>query len=65
MDYFDADIEERLRSLEEEEARLEATGAYAPEEEDEGRYGMSSFISGFSMCFYIYFVNVFDLYVFL
>jgi nucleolar GTP-binding protein len=36
MDFFDADIEERLRSLEEEEARLEATGAYAPEEEDEG-----------------------------
>jgi hypothetical protein len=25
-----------LRSLEEEEARLEATGAYAPEEDDEG-----------------------------
>lgn len=26
----------RLRNLEEEEARLEATGAYAPEEDDEG-----------------------------
>ena len=35
MDFFDADIEDRLRQLEEEEARLEATGAYAPEEEDE------------------------------
>ena len=26
----------RLKNLEEEEARLEATGAYAPEEDDEG-----------------------------
>ena len=35
MDFFDADIEERLRQLDEEEAQLEASGAYAPEEEDE------------------------------
>ena len=35
MDFFDADIEERLKELEAEEARLEATGAYAPEEDDE------------------------------
>lgn len=35
MDYFDADIEDRLRSLDEEEALLEANGAYAPEESDE------------------------------
>ena len=34
MDFFDADIEERLRALEEEEAQLEANGAYAPEEDD-------------------------------
>eukprot|EP01035_Chromulina_nebulosa_P017418 gene17418-22968_t len=34
MDYFDADIEERLRSLEEEEAELEAKGVYEPEDED-------------------------------
>jgi hypothetical protein len=38
MDFFDTDIEDRLRSLEEEEARLEATGAYAPEEEDDEVY---------------------------
>lgn len=35
MDYFDADIEEKLRQLDEEESELEAQGAYAPEEEDE------------------------------
>lgn len=35
MDFFDADIENRLRALEEEEAALEAQGAYAPEEDDE------------------------------
>ena len=35
MDFFDADIEERLRALDEEEAQLEAAGAYAPEEDDE------------------------------
>jgi nucleolar GTP-binding protein len=35
MDFFDADIEERLRALEEEEATLEQQGAYAPEEDDE------------------------------
>lgn len=35
MDFFDADIEDRLRALEEEEAALEAQGAYAPEESDE------------------------------
>ena len=35
MDFFDADIEERLRQLDEEEAQLEASGAYAPEEDDE------------------------------
>lgn len=35
MDFFDADIEERLRQLEEEEAQLEASGAYAPEEDSE------------------------------
>ena len=35
MDFFDADIEERLAALEAEEAELEAQGAYAPEEEDE------------------------------
>ena len=35
MDFFDADIEDRLRRLDEEEAELEAQGAYAPEEEDE------------------------------
>jgi nucleolar GTP-binding protein len=35
MDFFDADIEERLRELENEEAELEARGAYAPEEDDE------------------------------
>ena len=35
MDYFDADIEDRLLTLEQEEAELEAQGAYAPEEEDE------------------------------
>ena len=34
-DYFDPDIEERLRALEIEEAELEAKGAYAPEEEDD------------------------------
>ena len=28
LDYFDADIEEKLRQLEEEEAQLEASGAY-------------------------------------
>jgi nucleolar GTP-binding protein len=35
MDFFDPDIEERLRALEEEEAALEEQGAYAPEESDE------------------------------
>ena len=35
MDFFSADIEERLKALEEEEAQLEAQGAYAPEESDE------------------------------
>lgn len=35
MDFFDPDIEERLRALEEEEATLEQQGAYAPEEDDE------------------------------
>ena len=35
MDFFDADIEDRLRALEEEEAALEAQGAYAAEESDE------------------------------
>lgn len=35
MDFFDADIEERLQALEAEEAELEARGAYAPEEDDE------------------------------
>jgi nucleolar GTP-binding protein len=35
MDFYDADIEERLRALEEEEAELERQGAYAPEESDE------------------------------
>jgi nucleolar GTP-binding protein len=35
LDFFDADIEERLQALEAEEAELEASGAYAPEEEDE------------------------------
>jgi len=33
MDFFDADIEEKLRMLEDEEAQLEASGAYAAEEE--------------------------------
>lgn len=31
-----------MRSLEEEEARLEATGAYAPEEDDEGENSISN-----------------------
>lgn len=35
FDFYDADIEERLRALEEEEAELERQGAYAPEESDE------------------------------
>lgn len=35
MDYFDADIESKLQMLEDEEAQLEANGAYAPEEDDE------------------------------
>lgn len=35
MDFFDADIESRLRQLDEEEAELEAQGAYALEEDDE------------------------------
>jgi len=35
MDFFDTDIEERLRALDEEEERLEAAGAYAAEEDDE------------------------------
>jgi len=35
MDFFDADIEDKLRSLEAEEAELEAQGMYAPEEEGE------------------------------
>jgi len=35
MDFFDADIEERLRALDEEEAAMEARGDYAPEEDDE------------------------------
>lgn len=37
LDFFDADIEDRLRSLEEEEAQLEASGAYDVEDDgDEG-----------------------------
>lgn len=35
MDFFDKDIEDRLKALEEEEAELEAQGAYAPEDSDE------------------------------
>lgn len=35
MDFFDPDIEARLVALEQEEAALEAQGAYAPEESDE------------------------------
>jgi nucleolar GTP-binding protein len=35
MDFFDPDIEERLKALDDEEAELEARGAYAPEEDDE------------------------------
>jgi len=35
MDFFSADIEERLKALDEEEAQLEAQGAYAPEESDD------------------------------
>lgn len=35
MDFFDTDIEDRLRMLDAEEAELEASGAYAPEEDDE------------------------------
>jgi nucleolar GTP-binding protein len=35
MDFFDADIEERLRNLEEEEAQLEASGAYDVDMDEE------------------------------
>ena len=35
MDFYDPDIEERLRALDEEEAALEQQGAYAPEEDDD------------------------------
>lgn len=35
MDFFSADIEDKLRELDEEEAQLEAQGAYAPEESDD------------------------------
>lgn len=35
LDFFDPDIEERLRSLEEEEAQLEAAGAYDVEDDDD------------------------------
>lgn len=35
MDFFDPDIEDRLKALDDEEAELEARGAYAPEEDDE------------------------------
>lgn len=35
MDFFSADIEDRLKALDEEEAQLEAKGAYAPEESDD------------------------------
>jgi nucleolar GTP-binding protein len=35
MDFFDADIEERLRNLDEEEAQLEASGAYDVDMDDE------------------------------
>jgi nucleolar GTP-binding protein len=35
IDFYDADIEDRLRQLEEEEAELERQGAYAPEESDD------------------------------
>mmetsp|Transcript_8531 Transcript_8531/g.8650 ORF Transcript_8531/g.8650 Transcript_8531/m.8650 type:complete len:649 (-) Transcript_8531:224-2170(-) len=35
LDFFDPDIEERLKALEEEEAELERLGKYDPEEEDE------------------------------
>ncbi len=35
LDFFDADIEDRLKALDDEEAELEARGAYAPEESDE------------------------------
>jgi nucleolar GTP-binding protein len=35
MDYFDEDIEQRLKALEDEEAQLEAQGAYALDSDDE------------------------------
>eukprot|EP01041_Mallomonas_annulata_P009884 gene9884-20564_t len=35
LDFYDPDIEDRLRALEEEEAELERQGKYAPEEDDE------------------------------
>ncbi len=35
MDFFSADIEQRLNNLDAEEKELEARGAYAPEESDE------------------------------
>lgn len=35
VDFFDADIEERLNALEEEEAQLEADNAYEVDEDDE------------------------------
>ena len=35
LDFFDDDIEEKLRALEAEEAQLEAAGAYAPEEDSD------------------------------
>jgi hypothetical protein len=35
VDFFDADIEERLNALEEEEAQLEADNAYELDNDDE------------------------------
>lgn len=36
MDFFDMDIEERLNALEDEEAQLEASGAYEAADESDG-----------------------------
>ena len=44
MDFFDADIEQRLAALEAEEAELEAQGAYAPEDDDEDELGEDEII---------------------
>lgn len=41
LDYFDPDIEEKLNALEEEEAQLEAAGAYEQEEDDEDEDGLT------------------------